>query len=73
MDKPKGSRRVVTQAAMRRARSALERDGLPFAGYRIRPDGSVDVLVNPPTEPAPIPADPGLAEIEAWKKRHGYA
>jgi hypothetical protein len=58
---------------MRRARAALERDGLPFAGFRMRPDGSVDVLVNAPSDPPPVPADEGLAEIEAWKKRHGYA
>lgn len=78
MTKRRAPPRIVTQAQMRRARAALANDGLNFGGYHLRPDGSVDVLVENPAPPSPVtvpPAglDPGAAEIEAWKKRHGYA
>jgi hypothetical protein len=74
MTKRRSPARVVTQAQMRRARAALEKDGLSFGGYHLRPDGSVDVLIENPAPPAPAPqADPGQAALEAWKKKHGRA
>jgi len=49
---------VVTQAQLERAKKALQRDGTPFAGYRIWPDGRVDVLAGTPiTDPAVGPSD----------------
>jgi hypothetical protein len=39
---------IVTQAQLERAKRALERDGTHFAGYRVWPDGRVDVLVGDP-------------------------
>lgn len=70
MTKRRSPAPTVTQAQMRRARKALEKDGLPFAGYRIRPDGSVEVLVNDPVPPPAAP-EPPENEMEKWKKRHG--
>lgn len=49
---------VVTQAQLERAKRALQRDGTPFAGYRVWPDGRVDVLAGKPiTDPAVGPSD----------------
>jgi hypothetical protein len=60
----------VTQAQLERAKRALKRDGTQFAGYRVWPDGRVDVLAGEPPEisTAITTAD----EVEAWKKEHGY-
>ena len=54
----------VTQAQLKRAKRALLADGTPFAGYRIWPDGRVDVLAG---EPACNPAD----EPSDWDKALG--
>lgn len=55
---------------MRRAKKAMEAEGVPFGGFRLRPDGSVDVLPANGNELAPTaPLDDELAE---WGKRHGY-
>ncbi|HEY3694115.1 hypothetical protein [Phenylobacterium sp.] len=65
MNKP-----AVSQAQMRRAKKAMEAEGVPFGGFRLRPDGSVDVLPANGNELAPTaPLDDELAE---WGKRHGY-
>jgi hypothetical protein len=61
---------VVTQAQLERAKRALQRDGTPFAGYRVWPDGHVDVLAG---EPAAAAAVNELdAQLEDFKQRHGY-
>lgn len=71
------NRPAVSQAKMRRMRRAIERDGLPFAGYRTYPDGSVVALVGDPraltpTSDAPQPLDPLDAELAEWDAKHGY-
>ena len=68
-------RAAVSQATMRRMKRAIEREGLPFAGFRTMPDGSVIALVGDPlTAPAndPSPIDPLDAELAEWTARHGY-
>jgi hypothetical protein len=69
------ARATVSQATMQRMKRAIEREGLPFAGYMTRPDGSVIALVGQPltapTEAAP-PSDPSDAEYAAWASKHGY-
>lgn len=72
MNKP-----AVSQAKMQRMRRAIEADGLPFAGYRTFPDGSVGALVGEPggLTPAPNtapPSDPLDAELAEWAGKHGY-
>lgn len=55
---------AVSRAAMVRAAAALEASGARFGGFRLHPDGTVDVLcadsITPP--PAPTAED----EIAAW-------
>jgi hypothetical protein len=63
---------VVTQAQLERAKRALTRDGTQFAGYRVWPDGRVDVLAGEPLKPGTQPGSV-TDEVEAWKKEHGYA
>jgi hypothetical protein len=75
---------VVTQAQMERAKRALEKGGTSFAGFRIRPDGSVDVLAGTPLADPDTgasdwdkalgltPRSQGLADLAEWKKKHGY-
>lgn len=66
---------AVSLAKMRRMRLAIERDGLPFRGYRTLPDGSVEALVGQPlTTPAdaPSPTNPLDAELAEWDAKHGY-
>jgi hypothetical protein len=77
---------VVTQAQMARAVRALEQSKTPFAGFRIHPDGSVDVLAGEPLAAAddgpsdwdrhlgiiPPRISQGLQDLAAWKKKHGY-
>jgi hypothetical protein len=46
----------VTQAQLERAKRALKRDGTPFAGYRVWPDGRVDVLAGEPVTESSINA-----------------
>lgn len=65
MNKP-----AVSQAQMRRAKKAMEAEGVPFGGYRCYPDGRVDVLPANGNESAPI--DPLDAELADWDRRHGY-
>ena len=60
---------VVTQAQLERAKRALQRDGTPFAGYRVWPDGRVDVLAGDPTEGT---ADAAAENLESWKRENGY-
>jgi hypothetical protein len=60
---------VVTQAQLERAKRALMRDGTQFAGYRIWPDGRVDVLAG---EPVTVTANELDAQLEDFKQRHGY-
>lgn len=60
---------------MRRMRRAIERDGLPFRGFRTLPDGSVEALVGPPltAEPNTESSAPSIdAEIDDWAAKHGY-
>lgn len=65
MNKP-----AVSQARMRRAKRALEADGERFGGYRLHPDGRVDVLTaNGNEAPSSDPLDDELAEFTA---QHGY-
>lgn len=67
--------KAVSLAKMRRMRRAIERDGLPFRGYRTAPDGSVEALVGEPlTEAANTPpsSDPLDAELAVWVAKHGY-
>ena len=68
---------AVSQAKMRRMRRALERDGLPFAGYRMYPDGSVQAVVGQPgaltaNSNAPSSSDPLDEELAQWAAKHGY-
>lgn len=72
MNKP-----AVSQAKMRRMKRAIESEGLPFAGYRYFPDGSVAALVGDPATLTPSPAqapssDPLDAELAEWASKHGY-
>jgi hypothetical protein len=67
---------AVSVAKMQRMRRAIERDGLPFRGYRHYPDGSVEALVGEPpltanTDAAPS-SDPLDAELAQWVAKHGY-
>lgn len=66
--------RAVSQAQMRRMKRAIEGEGLSFAGYLSRPDGSVLALVGDPltipAEAAPT-SDPLDAELAEWDARHG--
>ena len=74
MNKP-----AVSVAKMQRMKRALEREGLPFAGFRTFPDGSVAALVGEPAtltpndQPAlPSPDSDLDAELEQWATKHGY-
>lgn len=64
-------------AKMRRMRRVIEREGLPFRGFKQNPDGSVEALVGAP-EPltdggnAQQPLDPLDAELAEWTAKHGY-
>lgn len=60
----------MTQAKLRRAVKALEAAGVPFGGFRLHPDGSVDVLTG--TGGAPSPIDPLDAELAEWDAAHGH-
>lgn len=68
------ARAAVSVAKMQRMRRAIERDGLPFAGFRCLPDGSVMALVGQPLT-APTEAAPPSASsddgFEAWMAKHG--
>jgi hypothetical protein len=66
---------TVTQATMQRMKRAIEREGLPFAGYRVLPDGSVIALVGDPLTTAanvPSPANPSDDGFAEWAAKHGY-
>lgn len=65
MNKP-----AVSMAKMRRAKRAMEAEGIPFGGFRLHPDGSVDVLTTPGE--APSPTDPLDAELAEWDAKHGH-
>jgi hypothetical protein len=62
---------------MQRMKRAIEREGLPFRGFKTNPDGSVEALVGdsaPLTaanEPGPS-SDPLDAELAEWSATHGY-
>lgn len=58
---------VVTQAQLERAKRALTRDGTPFRGYRIWPDGRVEVLAGEPT----TADDPDAQARAEWDKALG--
>lgn len=62
---------------MQRMKRAIVREGLPFAGFRTNPDGSVEALVGEPhaLTTAPVtqqPLDPLDAELAEWDAKHGY-
>jgi len=61
---------AVTQAQLERAKRALERDGTPFAGYRVWPDGRVDVLAGEPTQAITAAVDPIDEAIAKWDAQH---
>lgn len=66
---------AVSQAKMQRMKRAIEREGLPFAGFMTRPDGSVMALVGEPLTAAANtdqPSDPLDAELAKWASEHGY-
>lgn len=66
---------AVSQALMVRMKRSIEREGLPFAGYVARPDGSVIALVGEPltdSAKAAPPSDPLDAELAEWAAKHGY-
>jgi hypothetical protein len=68
-------RPAVSIAKMQRMKRAIEREGLPFAGYRQYPDGSVVALVGQPLTDAanaPSPSDPLDDELVKWAAKHGY-
>lgn len=72
MNKP-----AVSLAKMRRAKRAMEADGVAFGGYRLHPDGCVDVLpANAPgltaTGDTLSPSDPLDQELAEWDAKHGY-
>ena len=75
--KPRTAAKVVTQAQMRRAVAALEKDGKPFGGFHLRPDGSVDVLTENPAPASPPPQSKakraGQIALEEWEKEYGGA
>jgi hypothetical protein len=54
----KPQRPEVTQAQLERAKRALQRDGTRFAGYRMWPDGRVDVLAGEPDQITAIEGGP---------------
>lgn len=60
---------VVTQATLERAKRALQRDGTPFAGYRVWPDGRVDVLAGDPSKSA---TDAAAENLDSWMLENGY-
>jgi hypothetical protein len=62
---------AVTQAQLERAKRALQKGGTPFAGYRVWPDGRVDVLAGDPQ--ASVTATVLDEELAQWKKDHGYS
>lgn len=67
---------AVSQAMMQRMRRAIQREGLPFAGFRAHPDGSVTAVVGDPAQFARAPAeqmDPLDAELAEWDAKHGQA
>lgn len=71
------NRPAVSEAKMRRAKRAMEAEGVAFGGYRLHPDGCVDVLpanASGLTAPAeiPSPAQSIDAEIDDWAAKHGY-
>lgn len=67
---------AVSQARMLRMKAAIEKAGLPFAGFRTYPDGAVEALVGEPLTPRPAPLpDPASGDDGGWEaheKRHGY-
>lgn len=64
---------VVTQATLERAARALLKSGTPFAGYRVWPDGRVDVLAGEPSiAPPTIAPDAVEQAIDKWDAQHGY-
>ena len=65
MNKP-----AVSQAKLQRAMRVLEKAGKPFCGFRLHPDGSVDVLTGQPD--AALTSDPLDAELHQWAAKHGY-
>lgn len=68
-------RAAISQAQMQRMKRAIEREGLPFAGFLQRPDGSVIALVGDPltdTAAQSPPSDPLDAELAEWDAKHGY-
>ena len=69
------NRPAVSLAKMQRMKRAIEREGLPFRGFRHYPDGSVEALVGEPlTEPAVATSvsDPLDDELAQWAAKHGY-
>lgn len=71
------NRPAVSMAKMQRMKRAIEREGLPFRGYRMLPDGSVEALVGDPAALTPPqagaqPSDPLDAELAEWDKQHGH-
>lgn len=70
MNKP-----AVSQAKMNRMRKVIEGAGLPFRGFKMHPDGSVEALVGEPVAltPANSDAQPSADdEFAAWAQQHGY-
>lgn len=62
---------AVTQAQVKRIVAACEAVGKTVTGFKLRPDGSVDVLLTEVlTAPPPPPDDDG--SWEAHEKRHGH-
>lgn len=64
MNKP-----AVTKAKLNRAIDVLTARGL-FAGLRLHPDGSVDLLTA--NGNAPLSSEPLDDELEAFKRTNGY-
>lgn len=65
MNKP-----AVSQARMRRAVTTLEALGKIVGGFRLHPDGTVDILTA--NGNAPLSSEPLDNELEAFKRSHGY-
>lgn len=69
-------RPAVSRAKMERAAKALRHAGIPFQGFRLHPDGSVDVLAGEPltiaaksSESLTEPKDDG--GWDAYDETHG--
>lgn len=70
-------RPAVSRAKMERAAKALRQAGIPFQGFRLHPDGSVDVLAG---DPLTVTVNRGLESIDQLddelaqhRKAHGYS